>query len=252
MSNKNTFNEEINNEEEIIISIMNEIFQYENKIKEINNILMNNNSNKNKNFIELSNLKKEKLILQEKISELGQKIEEKKRIKEEQINFKELMINEIKNKIEEYKYQINTFNFLNFEPFISEKLISNKNQNDILTNEQINEIIKIKKKKENSHDIKEKQNEIINNNKKKEQDIINNIKAINMKKNEINERIKMLKEEKHTINNELINIISCKESIDALIKFNHYLLKNYQDIKIIKSNKNNIKKNNEICNDKEI
>ena len=146
MSNKNTFNEEINNEEEIIISLMNEIFQYENKIKEINNILMNNNSNKNKNFIELSNLKKEKLILQEKISELGQKIEEKKRIKEEQINFKELMINEIKNKIEEYKYQINTFNFLNFEPFISEKLISNKNKNDILTNEQINEIIKIKKK----------------------------------------------------------------------------------------------------------
>ena len=43
MSNKNTFNEEINNEEEIIISLMNEIFQYENKIKEINNILMNNN-----------------------------------------------------------------------------------------------------------------------------------------------------------------------------------------------------------------
>ena len=252
MSNKNTFNEEINNEEEIIISLMNEIFQYENKIKEINNILMNNNSNRNKNFIELSNLKKEKLFLQEKISELGQKIEEKKRIKEEQINFKELMINEIENKIEEYKYQINTFNFLNFEPFISEKLISNKNKNDILTNEQINEIIKIKKKKENSHDIKEKQNEIINNNKKKEQDIINNIKAINMKKNEINERIKMLKEEKHTINNELINIISCKESIDALIKFNHYLLKNYQDIKTIKGNKNNIKENNEICNDKEI
>ena len=72
------------------------------------------------------------------------------------------------------------------------------------------------------------------NNKKKENDIIANIKEINMKINQIDERIKMLKEEKLIINNELINIISCKESIDAFIKFNHYLIKNYQE------NKNNI------------
>lgn len=66
MSINNRLNEDINNEKEIIVNLMSEIFQYENKI---NNLLMNNNTDMNKNYIELSNLKKNKIIYQEKISE---------------------------------------------------------------------------------------------------------------------------------------------------------------------------------------
>ena len=242
MSKNNRLNEDINNEEEIIVNLMSEIFQYENKIKEINNLLMNNNTVMNRNYIDISNLKKQKIIYQEKISELEQKISEKIKIKEEQIKSKESIRNEIENKIQEFKYQLNTFNVLKFNSIISQEILNNKNsKNDILTNEQINELLlKIKKSKDNINEINDRQNnEIINYNKKKENDIINNIKDINMKINQIDERLKMLKEDKQTINNELINIISCKESIDALIKFNHYLIKNYQEIKENITNKNN-------------
>ena len=54
------------NEKEIIVNLMSVIFQYENKI---NNLLMNINTDMNKNYMELSNLKKNKIIYQEKISE---------------------------------------------------------------------------------------------------------------------------------------------------------------------------------------
>ena len=241
MSNKNRLNEDINNEEEIILNLMNEIFQYENKIKEINNLIMNDNTDKNENYMELSKLKKQKIFLQEKISELEPKITENIKIKEAKIKSKESLINEIDNKIQEYKYQINNFNILKFNSIISQQTLENNNSNNfILTNEQINEVLlKVRKNHENIDEIKGQQsNEIMNYNKKKENDIINNIKEINMKINQIDETLKMLKEEKHSINNELINIISCKESIDALIKFNHYLIKNYHELKSNKINKN--------------
>ena len=94
--------------------------------------------------MELSNLKKNKIIYQEKISELEKKISEKIKIKEEQIRPKESIRNEIENKIQEFKYQLNTFNVLKFNSIISQEILKNKNStNDILTNEQINEIILI-------------------------------------------------------------------------------------------------------------
>jgi hypothetical protein len=72
-------------------------------------------------------------------------------------------------------------------------------------------------------------NEIIIN-KNKEKELMNKIQSIQLKINKANEQLKMLKEEKISTKNELINIISCKESIDALIKFNHYLIKNYKEM----------------------
>ena len=242
MSNNIKLNEDIINEEEIIVNLMSEIFLYENKIKEINNLLTNNNTDINKNYLELSNLRKQKLIFHEKISKLQQKIAEKTKIKEEQIKMKESRKIEIENKIEEYKYQINTFNIIIFNSLISSVILKNKdNKNDILTNEQISDIlIKVKKYNENFDEKKEKQNkDIIGYNKMKENNILNNIKEINLKINQIDETLRMLKEEKNSINNELINIISCKESIEALIKFNHYLIKNYQGIRDNKIDKNN-------------
>ena len=210
MSNNIKLNEDIINEEEIIVNLMSEIFLYENKIKEINNLLTNNNTDINKNYLELSNLRKQKLIFHEKISKLQQKIAEKTKIKEEQIKMKESRKIEIENKIEENKYQINTFNIIIFNSLISSVILKNKdNKNDILTNEQISDILlKVKKYNENFDEKKEKQNKnIIGYNKMKENNILNNIKEINLKINQIDETLRMLKEEKNSINNELIIVI---------------------------------------------
>lgn len=54
----------------------------------------------------------------------------------------------------------------------------------------MDKILKIKKSKEKINEIKNQQNnEIANYKKKKENDIINNIKEINMKINQIDERL---------------------------------------------------------------
>ena len=241
-----------NNEEEIILSLMKDIFQYEKKIQEINNILNNNNTNINQDYERLSQLKHQKLKLTQKISEIDQNFSEIIKDKDTQIKLKESMKNEIENKIQEYKYKLNTLNSLTFNPIITKKIFPNNNnkQNEILTNEQINDILL------NSKNIKNIPEDIINDNiinemiqvdKTEEKNLIENINNLKIKLSQTDELLKMLKEEKLSSTNELINIISCKESIDALIKFNHYLIKNYSK-ENTDNNKNN--ENNNTINDK--
>ena len=225
-----------NNEEEIILNLMNDIFQYEKKIQEINNLLLNNNSDINKDQSKLTELKKQKLILNHKISEVDQNISQNIKNKDMQLKLKESMKNEIDNKIQEYKYEINTLNSLSFNPIITKKIFpNNKTKNEILTNEEINNIL-IEAQNINDNPENEEKiiiDEILNLNQNQEKDLIENINNLKSKSHQIDEQLKMLKEEKLTTNIELINFISCKESIDALIKFNHYLIKNY-----IKESKN--------------
>ena len=189
-----------------------------------------------------------------KIDELDQNLSQITKNKEAQIELKDNMKNEIENKIQEYKYKINNLNLLSFNPVITKKIFPNK-KNDILSNEQINEILlNIKEIKNNNFDDdKSITNEIININKSQEKILINNINNIQDNINQIDEQLKMLKEEKYSTNNELINIISSKESIDALIKFNHYLIKNYKGIQDLNEqfNKNELMNEN-INNEKNI
>ena len=245
-----------NEEEEIIINLINDIFQYENKIQEVNNFLKSNNTTINKNQIKLSELKHQKLILSQKLENIQQNISEIIKNKDIQIKLKESMKNEIQNKIEEYKYKINTLNSLSFNPLLKEKIFPNNNlKNEILTNKQINDILTNAKNIKNISDEENKSiaNEIINKNKNEEKDLIDNINDLKIKTNQLTELLKMIKEDKYSTNYELINIISSKESIDALIKFNHYLIKNYTKEN---SDKENLKKdehiNEEINNDEEI
>ena len=236
-------------EEEIIINLMKDIFQYEKKIQEINNILNNNNINIDQDYERLSQLKQQKLKLTQKMSEIDQNFLELTKNKDTQIKIKESMKNEIENKIQEYKYKLNTLNSLTFNPIITNKIFPNNNKkNEILSNEQINDILL------NSKNIKNIPDDIVDDNlinemikveKNEEKDLIENINNLKIKLSQTNELLKMLKEEKLSSTYELINIISCKESIDALIKFNHYLIKNYN--KENNENENNIinKKNNE-------
>ena len=241
----NTNKEEI----EIIINLMQDIFQYEKKIQEDNNILNNNNTNINQTYTKLSELKNHKIKLSEKIAEIEQNFSENLKNRDTQLKLNESMKNKIDNQIQEYKYQLNTLSSLEFNPLISKKIFpNNNNKNEILTNEQINNIILESKNVKNNDEYKPVNitNEIININKNQEKDLIENINNIKLNIIQTDELLKMLKEEKDSTTNQLINIISCKESIDALIKFNHYLIKNY-----VKENNENVI-SNEIINDEEI
>ena len=258
MSSPNIKSNEIkDNEEEIIINLINDIFQYENKIQEVNNFLYLNNTTITQNEIKLSELKHQKSILAQKLENIQKNISELIKNKDIQIKLKESMKNEIQNKIEEYKFKLNTLNSLSFNSLIKEKIFPNNNlQNEILTNKQINDILMNTKSIKNIPDEENKYivEDIINKNKSKEKVLIDNINNLKLKINQIDEILKMIKEEKYSTNNELINIISCKESIDALIKFNHYLIKNYTKDNSDKDNlgkdDNNI--DDEINNDEEL
>ena len=219
--------EENNDEKKIIINLMKEIFQYENKIKEINDLLIVNNTDPNQNYTNYSELKKRKYIPDQRMFEhnIIQNIENK----DDQLKLKESLRNEIENKIEEYKYKLNTFNTFTYNPIIANKLFP-INKKDSSSNEEINgNILNSNQMEINYDDNDNMANEIIIN-KNKEKELMNKIQSIQLKINKANEQLKMLKEEKISTKNELINIISCKESIDALIKFNHYLIKNYKEM----------------------
>ena len=246
----------INEEEEMIANLMDDIFQYEKKIQEVNNLLNNNNSDINKNQSKLSELKLKKNNLNQKKLELEENLAHNLKNKDTQIKLKESMKNEIDNKIQEYKYKLNTLDSLTFNPILSKQIFSNnKLKNEILSNEQINDIlIKIKDLKNSiDEDNKAITNDILNINKEEEKNLNNNINNLKLKINQINELLKMLKEEKDSTTNDIINTISCKESIDALIKFNHYLIKNYSKESNSKNNlKNENEFNDEIILDEEI
>ena len=219
--------EENNDEKKIIINLMKEIFQYENKIKEINDLLIVNNTDINQNYTNILELKKRKYIPDQRIAE--QNISKNIEKKDEQLKLKESLRNEIENKIEEYKCKLNTFNSLTYNPIITKKLFP-INKKDLLSNEEINgNALNLNQMEINYDDNENMTNEIIIN-KNQEKELMNKIQNIQLKINKIKEQLKMIKEEKISTKNELINIISCKESIDALIKFNHYLIKNYKEI----------------------
>ena len=242
---KNDNNEEI----EIIMNLMEDIFQYEKKIQEVNNLLNNNNINISQIYSKISELKHQKLKLNEKLSEIEQNFSEISKNRDTQLKLNESMRNKIENQIQEYKYKLNTLSSLTFNPIISQKIFpNNDNKSEVLTNEQINNILFDSKNIKNINEYQPDNitNEIINMNKRQEKDLSENINNIKLKINQTDEILKMLKEEKDSTTNQLINIISCKESIDALIKFNHYLIKNY-----IKE-KNENTESNEIINDEEI
>ena len=220
------------------------------KIQEINNLLNNNNTNINISQSKLSELKLQKNNLNNKKLEIEENLTQHLKNKDIQIKLKESMKNEIENKIQEYKYKLNTLNFLTFNPIITKQIFpNNKVQNEILSNEQINDIlINIKDIKNISEEENKITNEILNINIEKEKNLNININNLKLKMCQINELLKMLKEDKYSTTNEIINIISCKESIDALIKFNHYLIKNYTK----ENNQNNNLGNEDIFKDEKI
>ena len=209
------------NEELLIRAQVDEIYQIEEKINLINDKLSKINTQNSflKKIEELkllrNNLIQKKIKLNEVFCSEMQKIAN-------EIQEKFSLIKNIENNILSMKNELLNYNTLSFQNLKLRKYILANSAhykdyesddlecNFFLTENEINDIIldNVDLSK-NSEIIKLKRDIEIN--KASEKVIINNYNEINSKIIQIQENLKMLKEEKNTTKYELINLISCKE-----------------------------------------
>ena len=146
------------------------------------------------------------------------------------ITAKQKILNDIETQINSYISKLSEFNTLSFNSLIMTKYIISNNINEFLSKEQIDNII--------NNSIKEepKISEIKSNTSNKIENINEKIEKIHEKINQMKENLLMMKEEKIMVNNEIIELISKKETIDSLVKtslINLYDNSNYNNNDII-------------------
>ena len=222
-------------EEKIIKSLVDDIYEYEEKILEINSILEKSTtqSGYDENII---NLKKKENELKDKINLI--KIQENDEINKKQniINVKQNLLNNIENQLNEYINKLTTYNTLSFSSLTMTKYIISNNINEFLSKEQIDDIIS--NSMHGGKNMNKNDKDMINN---LENEINEDIDKLKDKINQISENLSMMKEEKKIVNNEIIELISCKETIDSLVKTS---LNNLNEF----NNNNNNYNNNELTN----
>ena len=230
-----SFKSQSNSNEELLIrALVDDIYQIEEKINSIYDQISKNNDQSDiiKKIEDLklfrNNLIQKKINLNESfLSEIKNNSDE--------IEQKFNLIKEIEDNITYMKNElISNFNILSFQCIKLKKIILSNKSSDFLSEKQINEIIFDSPSSSSNSDIKKLKREI-EINKASESVIINNYNDINSKIAQIEENLKMLKEEKMTIKYELINLISCKESLESIIKLNINQLNIHNKINVEKS-----------------
>ena len=220
-------------EEILIKSLIDEIFNAEEKISQINNMKDFSQNGQNLNNKKLFELKSLQNDLQQKLIILNNNYQTELSSKNNQIISQQKLLNDLDSSIKENQTKLLSFNTINFKsPLLSKYVLDNNINNKILTQEQINDIL-FKDKNRNEDELKQIIREI-EINKASESVIMNNKNEITKKLNQVNENLRMIKEEKLSINDELIDIISFKESLEYMNKNNIYNL-----INNIKTNKSN-------------
>ena len=215
-------------EEKAIKSLVDEIYEYEEKIVEINSYLEKNKSNDVDTNIPL--LKKKENSFKDKLNLIKIKANDEINKKQNMITAKQKILNDIETQINSYISKLSEFNTLSFNSLIMTKYIISNNINEFLSKEQIDNII--------NNSIKEepKISEIKSNTSNKIENINEKIEKIHEKINQMKENLLMMKEEKIMVNNEIIELISKKETIDSLVKtslINLYDNSNYNNNDII-------------------
>ena len=233
----------ISNEEFLIRALVDEIYKIEEKINSLNESIKKDESHsiisKHLNYLKSlkDNLLNQKMLLNDSILSTQNS---NSKIIQEKIN----KIKVIENNLESKKNELIEYNILSFQCLPLKKCILSNKYGNFLTEEQINDIIFEGDFPSIDNEIRKLNREIEINN-ASECVIINNMNEINGKITQTEENIKMLKEEKNTIKNELINLISCKETLEQIIKFNinslniHYKINNKRN-----NNSNNESENN--------
>ncbi len=167
MSSEKISENELENEteeERIIKSLVDDIYEYEEKILEINSFLEKNTSDYkyDENIIIL---KKKENELKDKINLI--KIQNNDEINKKQniINVKQNILNNIEKQLNEYINKLTTFNTLSFSSLTMTKYIISNNINEFLTKEQINDIINNSIQQNQNNNIINLNNKLIKNEK---------------------------------------------------------------------------------------
>ena len=248
-----SFKSQSNSNEELLIrALVDDIYQIEEKINSIYDQISKNND-QSIIFKKIEELKLYRNNLIQKKINLNEQFLSEIKNNSDEIEQKFNLIKEIEDNITYMKNElISNFNTLSFQCIKLKKIILSNKSSDFLSEKQINEIIFDSPSSSSNSDIQKLKREI-EINKASESVIINNYNEINSKIAQIEENLKMLKEEKMTIKYELINLISCKESLESIIKLNISQLNIHNKISVEKSKnksqenddeENSIKNNN--------
>ena len=235
-------------EEKTIKLLVDDIYEYEEKILEINSYLEKIKSQNTE--INISSLKKKENEFKDKLNLIKIKTNDEINKKQNMISAKKKILKDIETQINSYISKLSEFNTLSFNSLIMTKYIISNNINEFLTKEQIDNIINSSIKKENFVDQKE--------NDENGKDINKKIEQIKYRINQMKENLLMMKEEKKGISDEIIELISKKETVDSLVKtclINLYENNNYNnniipEIQIYELNFNDTNKiSKEICDE---
>ena len=234
---KNILMDSLTKEEILIKTLIEEINNVEKKISEINN-KENKSQNglyqKNPKLIELKDLQE---LLNKKIISLNNDFQKEFELKRQEIIIQKNQINDLDIKLNEYQKEIESLNKKEIKYPLLKYKFENIN-NKILSPKQINEI-NIKNENEAENDkVKDLMREI-EVYKASESVLLNNQKELKNNIDKLNENLKMLKEEKFGINDELLDIISYKETLECINKNNLVNL-----TKLLKQNKSIISNEN--------
>ena len=226
---KNFFEYSIDNlpstEEEIIYDLIDGILNNNNKINELKNSLEFNDENGL--GLKINNLKQEFTNNILKINQNKKELEEKEKIYDENKIKLNLNIENLNNDFKEIEKKIKNFNNFNVVDIFD------------LSFDKIEKIISKIKDEDNLKNISIEFNKIDNLKRK----LSNNLNEYLIKKNQITEINNMLNEEKIIIENNLLNLISEKESFEEIIK--SYLKFCLNDNNNLNINNNKIKKYSE-------
>ena len=208
-----------NEEAILILTLVDEISKLEAKITELKEAAISQNNDDIKNN-EISNLQKTINKLTKEMNDLSVNMLLDVSNKENLIKKKSYLIKDITKKINNYKNILSTYNTLSFNSPLLKKYISSNKKNLFLTDEQIDDIMSKTQTIYNNDNLIQKYEKEYEDNKEELNNIENNRKKILQKINEIKENLKMMKEEKITTKNELVNYISSKETLESIIKVN--------------------------------
>ena len=155
-STDNILNSTIN-EEILIKSLIDEIYKAEEKISQINNSKNNNQNGINLNHQKLFELKAHQNNLQQKLILINENYQSELSTNKSQILSQTKILNDLDNSIKEMQIKLSSFNTINFKsPLLSKYAIENNINNNILSPEQINEILKCKNNQiKNEDEIKQ-------------------------------------------------------------------------------------------------
>ena len=212
-------------EEEIIYDLVDGILNNNNKINELKNSLEFNDENGL--GLKINNLKQEFTNNILKINQNKKELEEKEKIYDENKIKLNLNIENLNNDFKEIEKKIKNFNNFNVVDIFD------------LSFDKIEKIISKIKDEDNLKNISIEFNKIDNLKRK----LSNNLNDYLIKKNQIIEINNMLNEEKIIIENNLLNLISEKESLEEIIK--NYLKFCLNDNNNLNINNNKIKKYSE-------